>query len=243
MNPRRAASIVVWLIGPAFLGVGAWLALGSPKADIPKGQINLVPIEQVHRGPWRTPLRDASESIVGGMQRPCSECHKLFAPSPVEARTLVQHKGITINHGMNTRCLNCHDGTDRDKLVLHDGTLVNFDQAPRLCSQCHGTVFRDWQRGAHGKTMGSWDVASGKQRRLDCNECHDPHSPAFPTLSPLPGPSTMRMGDQSRSEAPAHRHAPLQRWSSGTPEPSGTPEHNEHSESGSPAADHKEPSR
>lgn len=37
-----------------------------------------------------------------------------------------------MNHGMNTRCLNCHDGDDRDKLVLHDGTTGGFAETPAL---------------------------------------------------------------------------------------------------------------
>ena len=128
-------------------------------------------------------------------------------------RALLQHKESVLKHGMNARCLNCHFGENRDKLVLLDGTLVDFGESPRLWSQCHGTVYRDWQRGMHGKTMGSWDAASGKQYRLSCSECHDPHSLAFPAFVPLPGPSTFRMSDQSLKGEPEHKHSPLRRWS------------------------------
>lgn len=210
---HRQAAMVIWAMGPAFLAVGAWLFFASPKAEIPRGEVHLVPLDQVKPGPWRNPLADAGKATVGGTAHACSECHKLFTPSPVENRVLMQHKEIVMNHGMNTRCLNCHYGADRDKLVLHDGTLVNFDEAPRLCSQCHGTVYRDWQRGIHGKTMGSWDVTTGNQHRLRCNECHDPHAPAYKPLVPLPGPSTMRMGDQTRDHAEEHKHTPLRQWS------------------------------
>ncbi len=214
MNAARPPSaLVLWLVGPAFVAVGAWLVLASPKADIPRGEVRLVPKEDVRPGPWRAPLADASQAMVNGIARPCSECHRLFAPTPDQERVAVQHKDVVLRHGMNTRCLNCHDGADRDKLVLHNGTLIGFGEAPRLCSNCHGTVFRDWENGTHGKTTGSWDASTGRQVRLKCNECHDPHSPAYKPLAPLPGPSTLRMGDQTREPEPEGKHAPLRRYS------------------------------
>lgn len=207
----------VWLIGPGFLAVAFWLLYASPKAEIPRGPVNLVPLDQTKAGPRRSPLKDAADAHVGGVTRACSECHKLFTPSPVETRTLVQHKDIVLNHGINARCFNCHHAVERDKLVLHDGTLIPFSDAPKLCSQCHGTLYHDWQRGAHGKTLGSWDASSGKQRRLACNECHDPHSPAYKPYAPLPGPDTLRMGDQTRTEEHEEGHQPLRRWSQPDP--------------------------
>jgi len=209
----RLASIIAWLMGPAFVGVAAWLLLASPAAPIPVGTVHLVPLEQIRPGAWRTPLTDATRGVVAGTQRSCNDCHKLFTPSPVEPRTLVQHKGVVLSHGINARCLNCHSGADHEKLVLHDGTLVALSETPRLCSQCHGTVYRDWQRGMHGKTMGSWDASGGRQVRLTCNECHDPHAPAYQPLAPLPGPDTLRMGDQEHAGEGAHKHTPLRQWS------------------------------
>lgn len=211
----------VWLIGPGFIGVAAWLFYASPQAEIPRNPVNLVPRDQTQAGPRRAPIKDAADAQVGGVTRSCSECHKLFTPSPVETRTLVQHKDVVLNHGINARCFNCHHAVERDKLVLHDGTLVAFGDASRLCSQCHGTVFRDWERGTHGKTLGSWDAASGKQRRLTCNECHDPHTPAYKPFAPLPGPDTLRMGDQTRPEVHEEGHQPLRRWS--RPDPHAQP--------------------
>lgn len=212
-SPADRSAWTLWLVGPVFIAAAAWLALASPRAEIPRGEVHNVPREEIKPGAWRTPLKDATKAMVSGTVRPCSECHRLFAPSDDTPRTLVQHKDIAMHHGMNTRCLNCHDGADRDKLVLHNGDLVGFDQAPRLCSQCHGTVYRDWQRGVHGKTMGSWDASGGKQYRLMCNECHDPHAPAYKPMAPLPGPNTLRMGRQDHEPEPQTKHAPLRRWS------------------------------
>jgi hypothetical protein len=64
-----------------------------------------------------------------------------------------------------------------------------------VCAKCHGPAYRDWQKGTHGKTLGSWQ-AGDSRRRLGCTECHDPHSPAYPRIVPLPAPTTLRMGDQ-----------------------------------------------
>jgi hypothetical protein len=173
-------------------------------------------------GAIRTPMTDPAHVKIGGFEHACNECHKLFESPPVERRRLTQHANIILRHGMNDRCFNCHDRKNREKLVMHDGTLIGFDDVPHLCSQCHGTVFRDWQRGTHGKTLGSWDAASGKQRRLKCNECHDPHAPAYRLFTPLPGPDTLRMGEQHLEGEHGGRHRPLRRWSEPT---SAAPEH------------------
>ena len=225
MSTRERFSWIAWLVGPGFVAVAAWLAMSPTKAEVPRGEVHLVPRDQIQPGAWRQPLLDAKQAVVQGQTRPCSECHRLFAPSPETVdRVSIQHDNIKMHHGMNTRCLNCHDGADRDKLVLHDGTLVEFSDASRLCSNCHGTVYRDWQRGMHGKTMGSWDASGGKQERLRCNECHDPHSPAYKPMVPLAGPTTLRMGDQTRHHDPDHKASPLRKWA-------GTEEHaNEHAD-------------
>lgn len=227
MSDSRRTSLVLWLIGPAFLGVAAYLALASPAADIPIAPMKVIPRDAIRPGAWRRALVSPT-GVVAGSDRPCSECHKLFTTPPGENKTLVQHKDVVMNHGMNTRCLNCHDGDDRDKLVLHDGTTVTFAETPRLCSQCHGTVYRDWERGMHGKTMGSWDQKSGKQERLTCNQCHSPHSPAYTPMKPLPAPTTLRMGDQTRHEEEPGKHTPLRQWS----KPSGRPGRPEHEGAG-----------
>ncbi len=214
----RGTRLAAWAIGPAFGLLAAWFLVSSPRAAMP-----LVSQPSVERalfapGARRTPMSDPPSVVVGGFSHACNECHKLFDSPPVERRTLTQHTHIVFDHGMNNRCFNCHDRHNRERLALHDGSLVGFDEVPRLCSQCHGTVYRDWQAGTHGKTMGSWDVRTTgpyAQHRLNCNDCHDPHAPAYRPIQPLRGPNTLRMGDQSPHEdAPTHqRHVPLRRWS------------------------------
>jgi len=91
---------------------------------------------------------------------------------------------------------------------------VPFSDVQSLCAQCHGPVFRDWERGTHGKTLGAWDLSSPDAHRLTCTECHNPHSPAYEPIEPLPGPNTLRMGEQHKKAHGAHENErnPLRKW-------------------------------
>jgi hypothetical protein len=126
---------------------------------------------------------------------PCSECHASFPPNP-ERRELTMHSDIVLHHDEEHRwCLDCHDPNDRDKLHLASGEQVPFTESYRLCGQCHGTQYRDWRSGIHGKRTGYWD---GPKRYLLCVHCHSPHSPRFAPLQPLPPPirpQLLRRGD------------------------------------------------
>ncbi|MFH0909299.1 MAG: hypothetical protein V1929_11095 [bacterium] len=117
---------------------------------------------------------------------PCSECHD---PTDVVNRTphpVEDHENIVLEHDEKNRwCLDCHDAVNRDKLHLADGRIVDFTESYRLCGQCHGPTLRDWKAGEHGKRTGSW---SGAKQYLLCASCHNPHSPKFKPLKPLPPP-------------------------------------------------------
>ena len=150
--------------------------------------------------PVRRP-RPSAEYVVAGYTYRCSDCHDII-PSPVETdRPLTQHTEIVLEHGINTRCFNCHHRTNRDAFVDDAGGEIPWDQPPLLCGKCHGPVYRDWQHGSHGRTNGYWDKTRGPQERRKCIECHDPHHPPFQPLKPAPGPDTLRMGVQ---EPPLH---------------------------------------
>jgi hypothetical protein len=96
------------------------------------------------------------------------------------------HGDIVLHHDEEHRwCLDCHDVNDRDHLRLASGALVPFTESYRLCGQCHGTQYRDWRAGIHGKRTGYWE---GSKRYLLCVHCHNPHSPRFAALQPLPPP-------------------------------------------------------
>ncbi len=118
---------------------------------------------------------------------PCSDCHDDMDVNP-QRRVLEEfHEDIEFkNHDEANRwCLDCHNANDRDVLRLLGGKLVKFEESYILCGQCHGTIFRDWKAGIHGKRTGEWN---GQKLYRLCVECHDPHQPRFKPLKPLPPP-------------------------------------------------------
>ncbi|MBI3924832.1 MAG: hypothetical protein HY319_04765 [Armatimonadetes bacterium] len=116
---------------------------------------------------------------------PCSGCHDPEMDNP-KRRELEEHLDIQLNHGDKSRwCLDCHDFQDRDSLKLAGGQKIPFTESYRLCGQCHGTQYRDWRVGIHGKRTGYWN---GPKRYLLCAHCHWPHEPRFKSLKPLPPP-------------------------------------------------------
>ncbi len=121
---------------------------------------------------------------------PCSECHGDMETNK-EKRILEEaHDDIILKHDEQNRwCLDCHDATNRDKLHLADGRLIDFKESYKLCGQCHGPKLRDWKVGIHGKRTGLWN---GQKKYLLCAHCHNPHSPKFKKIKPEPAPVKLR---------------------------------------------------
>ena len=119
---------------------------------------------------------------------PCSDCHADMEVNPQRRKLEDEHVEISemFNHASEQRwCLDCHNPDDRDKLRLANGDLVSFEESYYLCGQCHGTIFRDWKAGIHGKRTGEWN---GKKQYRLCVHCHNPHNPKFKPLKPMPPP-------------------------------------------------------
>jgi hypothetical protein len=119
---------------------------------------------------------------------PCSDCHSDMDVNPKRRELEDEHFEISemFNHASDQRwCLDCHNPDNRDVLRLANGDLVSFEESYNLCGQCHGTIFRDWKAGIHGKRTGEWN--GRKQYRL-CVQCHNPHSPKFKPIKPMPPP-------------------------------------------------------
>ena len=117
---------------------------------------------------------------------PCMQCHAGIPPNPERRPLEGMHSDIVLHHDEEHRwCLDCHDANDRDHLRLASGKLIPFTESYQLCGQCHGTQYRDWRNGIHGKRTGYWN---GAKRYLLCVNCHNPHSPRFAELKPLPPP-------------------------------------------------------
>jgi hypothetical protein len=208
-----ASSLVQWAITVVFLGLVAWFVLGPRRADIPIPPPAGVAPAQARPHAVRPPPRDRPLVAMAGFDFNCMECHVLFESALDTPRHLTQHRDIKLDHGLNDRCLNCHDRRDRNRLALRGGRTVPFTNVARMCAQCHGPTYRDWQRGMHGLTMGHWTPELGEQRHLACSECHDPHSPAFKPMRTLPGPHTLRMGDQTPEPGEAVEAVdPLRKW-------------------------------
>lgn len=120
---------------------------------------------------------------------PCSDCHIDIEPNATRRSLIDMHDDIDamFNHDSDNRwCLDCHDMNNRDFLKLASGKLVAFDESYKLCGQCHGDKLRDWKVGVHGKRTGDWN---GEKQYLLCVHCHNPHSPRFEPITPMPPPN------------------------------------------------------
>lgn len=198
--------------GFVLVAVGLWM---SPRrAEIPVANAAAVERALLIVEPRRTAMSDPPQLLVEGRFENCNACHQIFRSAHGSRESVNYHTDILLNHGLNARCVNCHDVENRERLVLRDGKTVTYSETPLLCAQCHGTTFRDWQNGTHGKTLGSWKTGSEEQRRLACNECHDPHSPRYSPYQPLPGPNTLRMGTPPAPDEHHLDRSPLRRWRS-----------------------------
>jgi len=110
---------------------------------------------------------------------PCSKCHNYRYTDKKKRKLELAHTNIVLKHAEEQRwCYDCHDG---DKLRLASGELIGYDKSYNLCRQCHGTIFRDWKTGIHGKMTGKWN---GEKLQRACITCHDPHQPRFKQLEP-----------------------------------------------------------
>jgi hypothetical protein len=129
---------------------------------------------------------------------PCSTCHAELEVNYEHRELEMFHGEIRLDHGPEERwCFDCHDAEDRDRLRLASGERIGFDESYRLCGQCHGTIYRDWRAGIHGRRRGYWN---GAKSYLLCAHCHNPHSPRFKPLEPLPPP--VRPGFLRAAEGP-----------------------------------------
>jgi predicted CXXCH cytochrome family protein len=160
--------------------------------------------------------REHADLIIS--MRNCAECHPPNDPVKLnydEAGNVIvpaAHKGLlSMAHGhnlQNNNCYNCHDRDELDQLHTSGGTKLKFEQATLLCASCHGTTYRDWVAGAHGRRSGFWDRSAGPMKREECTSCHDPHAPAFTGIIPMPGPHLLHPLPQQRPEKTGtDRHA------------------------------------
>ncbi|NOY91856.1 MAG: hypothetical protein GXP55_11720 [Deltaproteobacteria bacterium] len=125
---------------------------------------------------------------------PCTErCHARREPNPTPRDLTAYHTRIVLRHGPNPHfCDFCHVLEHPETLHRIDGETFGFDEAYRLCGQCHGEKLRDWMSGIHGLQTGSWN---GSVTRRVCTACHNPHAPGHISLESLPPPQRPRNED------------------------------------------------
>jgi hypothetical protein len=131
---------------------------------------------------------------------PCSNCHASMEVNRKKRELKEEHTDIKLHHAESMRwCLDCHNATNRDKLRLYNGELINFTESYRLCGECHGYQYKDWRAGIHGKRVGYFS-GSGKRTYYLCASCHNPHEPKFKPLKPEPPPHRPRDDHDARSK-------------------------------------------
>jgi hypothetical protein len=218
-----------YFVGIGFLICAVIFVITSKSVAIPFEEQPAITAEQIAPGAFRVAMTDPPMINIGTLNQRCNDCHSLFKNIRDESRELTQHTHIELSHGTNDGCLNCHDKENRETLTLRGESSVAFNQVEQLCAQCHGPIYRDWEKGSHGKTIGYWNAELGESIKLTCTQCHDPHSPAFKPMKPLRGPNTLRMGDQHSNHGELiDERNPLQRWRLLEQEESSHPDHDEH---------------
>lgn len=193
---RRALTSAVLVLACA--GLAQWLVGCAPEPHTSATTLGTEPAKD--RFPVTIRKPSGSPAIKTGTfdehGRPvtiaCATCHttKPVNPDAKLGEALKQfHQGLIGKHG-NLSCVSCHNPAEGyGSLRLADGKSVPYPEVMSLCAQCHGPQFRDYQHGAHGGMSGHWDLTKGGRMRNNCVDCHDPHAPKYPTVTPARGPN------------------------------------------------------
>ncbi len=202
----------IWTLLGTLLGVGCNPALEPERLQPPPGAPRFA---ATVRAPEKLTSIEATSDTLSpdpnaqNLRVACVTCHSVreIRRVPQRAADLKEfHVGLVFAHGA-LECASCHAEGQPPGLHLADGEPLPMSEALRLCAQCHGPQWRDFQHGAHGGMRGHWDLSRGPRERNHCVDCHDPHSPGFvggqPVLPPrdrfLPAPET---GPRDHVDAP-----------------------------------------
>lgn len=187
---RAAAAMVAFLLG---LVVLFWV---DPVGKAPA--LDVIPSNDPIFASTMTVRKVRTEMTFDGA--PCKSCHEgteALQGNPAEKG--VFHEKIQLKHGRNKQCFNCHHRMQPANFSDYDGTPIELSRIELLCAKCHGTTYRDWNNGAHGRRSGRWDAAKGKSNTTVCIACHDPHWPIFKPIkaaaAPHVNPRTREAGD------------------------------------------------
>jgi hypothetical protein len=201
MNPQSRTTLMLAGLTIAFLVLTVLFLLNLPGQPLHLPTIPLVDTNFLNTATVRRAYPDLVRAHEDLSDFDCYVCHEKGKPPPLRYDTnqnLIipkEHSDIVMghgSHGRNNNCFNCHNETNLELLQTRDGQPVTFSESPRLCGSCHGPTYRDWEAGAHGRISGHWDHRLGAPERKLCVNCHNPHSPRFPSRQPAPGPHPLR---------------------------------------------------
>jgi len=146
---------------------------------------------------------------------PCADCHEGEPPNPLVRRLKDEHETLVFEHG-NGRfwCYDaCHNRNNMNTLVSFRGIPIGYNEAYKLCGQCHFQRQKDWYFGGHGKRAGMFreprevpathdeidesereSIGTWQGERLVhiCTDCHDAHAPAIRPYQPSPPPQVRK---------------------------------------------------
>lgn len=196
---RKSRTIYsVWWIALIFIVLAITFAVDfwGTKREV----IQHEPVDRRHfdTAPVRTPLSEP-EYVYEGKRYRCNDCHATLEPSAIQKSFFSAHPDVILQHGANNHCQTCHNRDNMDLLVDLNRDDIPFAQSHQSCLPCHGPIYRDWERGLHGRMNDHWDREQGDVRRLTCVACHDPHQPAFAPMKPAPGPHVRQYRDFLKS--------------------------------------------
>lgn len=187
----QSNSQFIWWIACLFLIVAVLLSFNFWGRVNPIVKNELVDPVYFSTQPVRA-ARLAPVTEKDGLKLRCNDCHQNIQPSIVRKSHISSHDEIKLQHGINNYCTTCHSLNKREFLIDMQGEEIPFSKSEFLCQKCHGTIFNDWEKGAHGRINGYWDRSKGEVKKLTCVSCHDPHQPKFQDMKPAPAP--MRKG-------------------------------------------------
>jgi formate-dependent nitrite reductase cytochrome c552 subunit len=199
-NRARTAWVLRGLV-VVFLGLAAAFLLKIWGQPAPLTPIPLVDRSFLDTATVRRSYADLVAAKEDLSDFDCYGCHEKGKPPVLRydaSHNLIvppEHSDIVMGHGehgRNNNCFNCHDETNLTLLQTKDGKALKFQDSPQLCGSCHGPTFEDWEVGAHGRISGYWNRQLGPHKQQQCVNCHNPHSPKFPSRKPAPGPHLLR---------------------------------------------------
>lgn len=197
MSPNKTNSLVLFSLSAVFLVLAVAFLLNPWARPQAREAIPLVDTNFLSTATVRQSYAELIRLNADLSDFDCYACHEKGKPPTIRFDTNQviiipkEHANLVMGHGSHNRnnnCFNCHNELNLEQLQTRDGRELKLSDSTPLCGSCHGPTYRDWEGGAHGRTGGSWNKASGETTRRNCVECHNPHAPKFPGRQPAPGP-------------------------------------------------------